>query len=413
MKIAFEDFVAQRYLKAQRKGAFVRTMLRFARWGVAVGVFTLVVSQSLMAGWREGIQDLLFKATAHFSVHPYDAEIWDTKGALELIKGIPGVKAAGPFRMEMTLARSARMGQAVEPLMLKAIEPKMARETSSLFDNLRPGPIESLEPGQAVVGHDFARQQGLRVGDDLQVTLTQTVDLGLAGMIPKIKAFTVAGIFNSRNSLYDRGWGFVHLDDAKAWAQSEQADGIEVTLTDVGHIGEKQAEVVAALEKEFGQRFFSMDQLERNSELFAGLEMLKWIFLAVLSLIIIVNASSITAVLVLLVAEKRRDIGTMLALGAAPTQIQRIFQAHGLRMAISGTLAGLAASIPLCAILDYFQIIQTPAALIDFLPYFPFKLKIADMLIAAIFPVVVAFFASRGPARKASLLNPIESLRAE
>jgi lipoprotein-releasing system permease protein len=411
--MTFEDFVAQRYLNARREGAFVRTMLRFARWGVAVGVFTLVISQALMAGWRTGIQDLLFKATAHFSVHPYNAETWDTERALELIKGTLGVKAAGPFRMEMTLARSARLGQAVEPLMIKAIEPERARETSSLFDNLRPSPIESLEPGQAVVGHDFARQQGLRVGDDLQVTLTQTVNLGLAGMVPKIKAFTVSGIFNSRNSLYDRGWGFVHLDDAKAWAQSDQADGIEVSLADIGRIAAKQAEIVAMLENEFGQRFFSMDQLERNNELFAGLEMLKWIFLAVLSLIIVVNASSITAVLVLLVAEKRRDIGTMLALGASPMQIQRIFQAHGLRMAISGTLAGLAAAVPLCAILDYFQIIQTPAALIDFLPYFPFKLKIVDMLIAAIFPVVVAFFASRGPARKASLLNPIESLRAE
>jgi len=118
-------------------------------------------------------------------------------------------------------------------------------------------------------------------------------------------------------------------------------------------------------------------------------------------------------VLVLLVAEKRRDIGTLLALGAVPKQVQRIFQAHGLRMAISGTLAGLAAALPLCFVLDHFHMIQTPAALVDFLPYFPFRLRALDVLISAVFPVAVAFFASRNPAKRASEMNPIDTLRAE
>jgi len=314
--------------------------------------------------------------------------------------------------MEQTLSRSTRAGQPPEPLMLKAIEPQTARTTSSLFDNLSPISIEELEPGQAIVGQDFAKQQGLRVGDDLVVMIFR-VELGLAGMTPKTKVFTVAGIFHSRNSLYDRGWAFVHLDDAKAWANSEQADGIEVTLADPNQIQAKKAEAKSALEDAFGHPFITADQLERNRELFAGLDMLKWIFLAVLSLIVIVNASSITAVLVLLVAEKRRDIGTLLALGVTPGQILRIFQAHGLRMAATGTLAGLAIALPLCFILDHFQIIQTPAALVDFLPYFPFKLRILDIFIAAVFPIAVAFFASRSPAKRASELNPIETLRAE
>ncbi|MCL1908574.1 MAG: ABC transporter permease [Holophagaceae bacterium] len=410
---AFEYFVAQRYLKTRRKGAFVRTMLRFARWGVAVGVFTIVVSQALMAGWREGIQDLLFMATAHFSFQPFDQEAWSVNEAYKILHSIPEVRAANPFRMEWSFARSARPGQMTEPLMLKAIDPKTARLTSSLYDNIVPGPIEDLQRGQAIVGYEFARQQGLQVGDDLQVMLTKVAELGLSGMTPKMKAFTVAGIFNSRNSLYDRGWAFVHLEDANAWANAEQADGIEVSLTDPGKIRSKQAEIKAALEEEFVQPFFFMDQLERNKELFAGLEMLKWIFLAVLSLIVVINASSITAVLVLLVAEKRRDIGTLLAMGATPKQIQQIFQAHGLRMAITGTLIGLATGVPLCAALDFFQLIQTPAALIDFLPYFPFKLRVFDILIAAVFPIAVAYFASRSPAKKASELNPIDTLRAE
>lgn len=410
---SFDHFVAQRYLKTKRKGAFVHTMLRFARWGVAVGVFTLIVSQALMTGWRTGIQDLLFKATAHFILQPYQQEAWSVDEALKILHNTPGVSAANPFRMEWSFARSARAGQMTEPLMLKAIDPKTARNTSSLYDNILPDPIENLQPGQAIVGHEFARQQGLKIGDDLQVMLTKVVELGLSGMTPKMKVFTVAGIFNSRNSLYDRGWAFVHLEDANAWANAEQADGIEVSLTDPSKINAKQTEIRAAMEENFNQPFFFMDQLERNKELLAGLEMLKWIFIAVLSLIVVVNASSITAVLVLLVAEKRRDIGSLLALGATPKQIQHIFQAHGLRMAIGGTLIGLVVGVPFCAILDYFQIIQTPAALVDFLPYFPFKLRIFDVLIATIFPIAVAYFASRNPARKASELNPIDTLRAE
>ena len=101
---AFEAFVAERYLKTRKKGAFVRTLTRYARWGIGLGVFVLVVVQALMNGFREEIQATLFTATSHFTVSFPMGDLPDTAKALSAIRATPGVAAASPTqRMSSTL----------------------------------------------------------------------------------------------------------------------------------------------------------------------------------------------------------------------------------------------------------------------------------------------------------------------
>jgi len=409
---SFEAFVAQRYLKTRKKGAFVRVMVRFARWGIALGVFAMVIALALMNGFREDIQANLFSATAHFTVANLAAEIPDTQQALRIVRATPGVVAASPMRMDHGLLKPTDSGAPPAPLMLKAVDPASAHGTSSIFDSLQPIKVEQLKEGEILIGQELARSLGIRIGDSVAVVFLR-MDLGLAGLQPKMAGFKVAGTFNSHIGEYDKSWAFIHLLDAERLAGSDQAEMIEVRARSVDAIDQVKPAVLAALNGSGPGPFFAQDLRDTNRALFAALKVEKWIFGAVLALIVLIAAFNIVGSLVLLVTEKRRDLGVFLALGATPRQIQRLFELQGLRIGAVGTAWGLGISVPFCLIADHYRLIKLPAAVYDFITFVPFRLNPFDLALVAVFPLLVAWGASRYPARRAASVDPVDALRAD
>lgn len=406
---SFERTIADRYLKTHRKGAFVRVMVRFARGGTALGVFAMVVTLAVMNGFREEIQATLFSATAHFTVFHLAGDIPDTEGALKTIRGLPGVQAASPIRLEKGLLRRPGSDLPPETVVVKAVDPATAHGTSSIFDTIQPNPISQLREGEIVLGKELAQRLSLNLGDTVALAVFR-LELGLGGQQPKVAAFRVAGIFHSHSSEYDKAWAFIHLGDAVRMARAEgRAEMIEVRATSIDAIGEVKPRVLAAL----GPAFHATDLRESNRALFAALTVEKWAFAAILSLIVLVAAFNIVASLVLLVTEKRRDLGVLLALGATPRQIQRLFELQGLRIGATGTAWGLGVSVPLCLVLDRYRLLKLPAAVYDFITYMPFRLKLLDIVLVGLFPLLVSWLAARYPARKAAALDPVDALRAE
>jgi lipoprotein-releasing system permease protein len=405
----FERTVAERYLKTHRKGAFVKIMVRFARGGTALGVFAMVVTLAVMNGFREEIQATLFSATAHFTVFHLAGDIPDTEGTLKAIRQVPGVQAVSPIRLEKGLLRRPDSDTPPEPVVVKAVDPATASGTSSIFDSMQPTPVQQLKEGEIVLGKELAQRLSIRVGDTVALVFFR-MDLSLGGQQPKVAAFKVASIFHSHSSEYDRAWAFIHLGDASRLARSEgRAELIEVRAKSIDAIAEVKPQVLAAL----GPAFQATDLRESNRALFAALTVEKWAFAAILSLIVLVAAFNIVASLVLLVTEKRRDLGVLLALGATPKQIQRLFELQGLRIGAVGTAWGLGISVPLCLVLDHFRLLKLPAAVYDFITYMPFRLKLLDLVLVAVFPLLVSWLAARYPARKAAALDPVDALRAE
>lgn len=405
----FERTIADRYLKTHRKGAFVRIMVRFARGGTALGVFAMVVTLALMTGFREEIQATLFSATAHFTVFHLAGDIPDTEGALKAIRAVPGVKAASPNRMEKGLLLRPGSEMPPEAVLVKAVDPASAHGTSSIFDSMQPMPIEQLKEGDIVLGKELAQRLSLNVGDTVALAFFR-MELGLGGQQPKVAAFRVAGTFYSHIAEYDKAWAFIPLADAMRIARTEgRAEMIEVRASSIDAIAEVKPRVLEAL----GPAYQATDLRESNRTLFAALMVEKWLFTAILSLLVLVAAFNIVASLVLLVTEKRRDLGVLLALGATPRQIQRLFELQGLRIGVVGTAWGLGVSVPLCLIFDHFRLLKLPAAVYDFITYLPFRLKVLDILLVAVFPLLVSWLAARYPAKKAAALDPVDALRAE
>jgi len=409
---AFEAFVAERYLKTRRKGAFVRTLTRYARWGIGLGVFVLVVVQALMNGFRDEIQANLFTATGHFTVNFFAGEIPDTPKALATLRATPGVVAASPMRLERGLLKSAISGAPPEGVAVKGIDPATAHGTSSIFDSLQPRPVEQMGEGELVVGKELARNIGLRVGDTVSITFMRA-DLGLGGLQPKMAGFRVAGIFESHISEYDQRWVFIHLEDAKRMAGTDQADFIEVRASSVEAIETVKPAALKALNEGAKGPFSATDLRDTNRSLFSALQFQKLLFALILAFIVVLAAFNIVAILVLFITEKRRDLGVLLALGATPRQIQRIFELQGVRICAVGSAWGMGLAVPTCWILDHWKLVKLPPALYDFITYVPFKLSLWDLAAVAVFPLLVAWAASRYPARRAAEVNPVDALRAE
>jgi lipoprotein-releasing system permease protein len=405
---SFEAMVAARYLRTRRKGAFVKVMVAFATAGIALGVFAMVVTMALMNGFREEIEKNLFSATAHFTVAHLVGDIPDTPKVLADLRAVPGVVAASPMRLEKGLLQSANREAPPEPLVVKAVDPASCHATSTIFDSVAPGKVEQLQEGQILLGKELAEKLDIRVGDTVTLAFFR-LDLGLGGNQPKLAAYTVAGLFQSHISEFDKGWAFIHLADGMRLARTQDAEMLEVRTAGVEAIDGVKKAALARL----GPAFLATDLRETNKQLFAALKVEKWIFTAILSLIVLVAAFNIVASLVLLVTEKRRDLGVLLALGATPTQVQSVFVRQGLAIGAVGTAAGLLLSVPACLLADHYQWIHLPSAVYDFITYIPFRLHGPDLLLAAAFPLIVAWSAARYPAKQASNLDPVDALRAE
>lgn len=409
---SFEAFVAHRYLHTRKKGAFVRVMVRFARWGIALGVFSMVVALAIANGLLEEIQGNLFSATGHFTVAHLEGEIPDTQAALARIRRTPGVVAASPMRMDHGLIRPTNSEAPPSPLLLKGVDPASAHGTSRIFDSLEPAPVENLKEGEILVGRTLAQDLGLRVGDAVAVVFMR-LDLGLSGLQPKMAAYKVAGIFNSHIGEYDKSWGFIHINDSMRLASSDQAEMIEVRAASIDAIEKTKPAVMKALNNGEHGPWLAQDLRDTNRALFSALRVEKWMMAAIFSLIVLIAVFNIVASLVLLVTEKRRDLGVLLALGATPAQVQRLFELQGLRIGAVGTLWGLAVSVPLCLVADRYKLIKLPSAVYDFITYVPLRLSLVDIVVVAVFPLLVAWIASRYPARRAANVDPVDALRAE
>ncbi len=409
---SFESFVARRYLGTRKKGAFVRVMVGFARWGIALGVFALVVTLAVMNGFREEIQANLFSATAHFTVFSLAGDFMSTEAALAKVRAVPGVVAASPGRQEQGLLKPTNTDAPPLGLMISGVNPASAHGTSSIFDSLKPNPVEQLKPGEILIGKELEKELDLKLGDDVAIAFMR-LDLGLSGLQPRMMAFKVAGVFYSHISEYDKHWAFIHLEDAKRIAGADQATTIQIRTPGVDHIDDVKSQVLKALNGNEKGIYVASDLRDTNRPIFSALRVEKWIFGGILSLIVLIAAFNIVASLVLLVTEKRRDLGVFLALGATPRQIQRLFELQGLRIAAVGTAWGLGVSVPFCLLADHFKLVKLPSSVYDFITYIPFRLSLTDLAVVAVFPLLVAWGASRYPARRASRVDPVDALRSE
>ena len=222
----FELFIAARYLRAKRRQAVVGVITLISVIGVAAGVASLIIALSITNGMRRDLQERLVGSTAHVELMRVAADgIRDWRPLLERLRKLPHVTAAAPGLYEQVLiARGARAGGAE----IAGIIPSDQRTVSDLLNDMKQGSAADLEPQSSesaslqvsatvppiVIGKDLAESIGAAVGDTVEVISPQG-EISPLGLVPRYRAFNVAGIFSSGFYQYDSGYGFVRLSDAQ------------------------------------------------------------------------------------------------------------------------------------------------------------------------------------------------------
>ena len=420
MNTPFEWQIGWRYTRAGRTGrrnGFISFISGVSMLGIALGVAALIIVLSVMNGFQKEVRDRMLSVIAHIEL--FDAQgaaLPDWRAVAEQARAaVPGqVVGVAPFvSAQVLVARGDEMRGA----LLRGISPAEEATVTPLAAQLQGSTFAKLKPGEwnIVLGIELARSLGVREGDKLTV-VTPGGQVTPAGIVPRLKQFTVAGTFEAGHFEYDSALALVHLDDAARLLRVEGATGVQLKLTDLHAARDTAARIARALPGNFSVR----DWTRTNRNWFDAVQLEKRLMFIILTLIVAVAAFNLVSTLVMTVTDKRADIAILRTLGASPRSIMGIFMIQGATSGIVGTAAGVALGLLVAFNIDTLvpaleRLLSTaflPAS-IYVISRMPSDPQWDDILPITLISLALAFVATIYPSWRASRVNPAEALRYE
>jgi len=370
---------------------------------------------SVMNGFQKEVRDRMLSVIAHVEVFEQrGAALADWQATAAKARANPQVLGAAPFVAAQALV--AR-GDDMRAAIVRGISPADEATVTPLAAMLRDSTLAALTPGSwnIVLGAELARALGVRVGD--KVTLVAAGgQMTPAGVIPRLKQFTLTGVFEAGHYEYDNGLALIHLDDAARFFRVEGPTGVQLRLRDV----HGAREVAAQLSRSLGPEVIVRDWTRTNRNWFDAVQIEKRLMFIILTLIVAVAAFNLVSTLVMTVTDKRADIAILRTLGASPRSIMGVFMVQGAAAGIIGTLGGVAFGLLIAFNIDVIVPAIERALGVAFLPgsiylisRMPSEPLLSDLLPIAVISLLLAFVATLYPSWRASRVNPAEALRYE
>lgn len=414
--MSFEFFVSSRYLKAKRKQTFISIITVISMGGVALGVMALIVVLAVMSGFENELKNKILGLNSHALVLSWDNSIGNYSQVARKVESVPGVVAVTPFVMTQVMVST---GAQVTGAVLRGIDVESAPKVTALDQIIKKGQWKALDESPAdgqkdprppgiIIGQELAKNLGLSVNDTVSI-ISPFGELTPLGRIPKMRSFTLVGIFNSGMFEYDSTIAFVSLSQAQSFlGLGKKVTGLEVKTRDIY----QAAGIARVIQTTLGFPFWTKDWMRMNKNLFSALKLEKLAMFVILTLIILVAAFNIVASLIMVVMEKTKDIAILKSMGATAFSIMKIFMLEGTIIGIVGTSLGLAGGVALCQILAKYQFIKLPSD-IYYISALPVLMKGGDILMIVASSLGISFIATLYPAWQASRLDPAEALRYE
>ena len=407
----FELFIARRYLRAKRKQVVISVITAVSVIGVAAGVAAMVIALAITNGFRDTLQKNLLGATAHVSILEKEPSTgidhWE-QIAPQLAK-MPHVRSAAPALYEEGYLSGPVQGSGI---VLKGIDINPGAPVPDSLRRLKTGSLEGLHATEGlpgiVIGVRLAESIGAVTGK--QVTLLiPNGQLTPFGPRPSYVRLRVAGIFETGFYDVDMTRGYMSLTESqKAFDVPDAINSIELMLDDIY----RAPEVAAAADKIIGPKLAATTWGEQNRQLLGALNSERTVTVITIGLIQFVAALNILITLVMMVMEKHRDIAILMSMGAKARQIRRVFVLEGALIGAVGTAVGLVAGYTLCYLAGHYQWLKLDAQVYS-IPYVPFESRPLDALWIAAAAMAVSLIATLYPARSATRIAPVESLRYE
>lgn len=407
-------FIGLRYTRARRRNQFISLVSLVSLLGMILGIVALVVVMSVMNGFEAELRNRVLAVVPHAFLSGPDRKLSDWQDYAGPVLALPFVEGVAPYIDGNVMLERPGM---VRPAHLNAIDPDLERQVSQIGERMIDGDYHALQAGEykLLVGEILARFMGLYIGDEVSVILPQ-VTVTPVGIFPRVKRFTVAGIFQVGAEL-DSNTVFIHLADGQRLFQYGSAvKGLRVRVDDLLHVEEYRSPMQALLPE--GGTVTSW--VQSQGSLFAAVAMEKMMVALLLLIIVAIAAFNIISILTMMVAEKRSDIAVLRTMGASASAIQRVFMIQGLTVGVSGVLVGLLVGIPVAYnagnIVAWFESLFGAAVFnpnVYFISRIPSVVRWQDILLVASCGTILSFLATLYPSLRASRIHPAEALRYE
>ena len=426
--MAYELFVSLRHLRAKRTQKFISLNTWISVGGVALGVMALIVVIAVMSGFGKDLRDKILGTTNHVVITNINQTgIKDFEKIIRQVKEVPGVTTAAPFIINHVMLTH---GNTASGIVIRGVDATREAGVSDLEKNLIEGSLDFLKteksPGKSatgkfsrakvVLGKELARRNGLRVGDVVSM-VSPSSRITPMGLIPKMKIFQVAGIFESGMFQYDANLAFISIPAAQNFfSMKDKVSGVEVWVDDI----EQAAMIATEIQERLKFPYFVRDWMRMNKNLFSALRLEKIVMFVILILIILVAAFNIVSTLFMVVMEKTKEIAILKSMGASRKSIIKIFSFQGVIIGLVGTFLGCVGGFTIVPNLNeivgfiesIFGFTAFPSD-VYYLDKLPSEIQYLDSFLIVVFSIVICFFASLYPAWRASRLNPVDGSRYE
>ncbi|ABC29173.1 ABC-type transport system, involved in lipoprotein release, permease component [Hahella chejuensis KCTC 2396] len=406
-------FIGLRYTSAKRDNHFISFISLTSMIGLILGVLVLITVMSVMNGFDRELRQRILGMVPHAVIKSHDP-MGSWREVKEFALQHPQVEGVAPFVYAQGMATAAGN---VHGIMINGIDPEAEKGVSIVQNHLISGSLDDLKPGEfgIVLGDILASYMRARVGDKITVILPEA-SVTPAGVFPRMKRFTVKGIFSVGAEL-DSTLAIINIEDAARIKRlGDSVEGVRLKLTNLFDASKVSRTIVA----ELGSGYYASDWTRTHGNLFQAIQMEKTMVGLLLMFIVAVAAFNIVSTLVMVVTDKKADIAILRTMGATPGNILRIFMVQGLFIGVVGTalgvLLGCLLAVNISDMIAWFEKaagIQLLSSDVYFISYLPSDLQWGDVALISAVTLTISFVATMYPAWRASKIEPAEALRYE
>jgi lipoprotein-releasing system permease protein len=417
LKLPYEWQIGWRYTRAGKRttgNGFISFIALVSMSGIALGVAALIVVLSVMNGFQRDVRDRMLSVLAHIEIFSPTGSMPDWQLTAKEAKTNPEVIGAAPYVDAQALLTR---GDSLSGVALRGIEPSEEPQVSDIDKEMKAGSLNDLTPGSwnIVLGGDLAASLGVQVGDKVTLVAPEG-SITPAGMLPRLKQFTVVGVFESGHYEYDSTLALTNIHDAEILYRLPAPSGVRLRLKDMQRAPAVARQLVHTLSGDL----YIRDWTQQNKTWFSAVQIEKRMMFIILTLIIAVAAFNLVSSLVMTVTNKQADIAILRTLGAQPSSIMKIFFVQGVTIGFVGTGLGVALgcliawSIPWTVpAIEHVLGVQFLPPSVYFISELPSELVASDVIRIGLIAFVLSALATLYPSWRAAKVRPAEALRYE
>jgi len=408
-----EVFIGLRYTRAKRRNHFISFISLVSILGIAVGVTALITVISVMNGFDKELKERILGMVSHATIEGIGESVRDWPKAIEIARANPHVRGAAPYVERQAMLQGTRVSGAI----IRGVDTTMEPTVSEVGTRMVEGKLDDLVAGKfgIVLGKELAMTLGVGVGD-LVTVFAPEFSATPIGAIPRMKRFTVVGVFEAGMQEYDSGLAVIAMQDAETLYRLDGPTGIRLRLDDMFQAYPVGKELAGQL----GQYYRVTDWMQGHSNFFKAVAMEKKVMFLILSLIVAVAAFNLVSTLVMLVQDKQADIAILRTLGQSPGSVMGTFMVQGILVGTLGialgVLFGVLLSLNLSAIVRWIEQTFHVTFLspdVYYISELPSDLHWPDVVWITLTAFAFCTFATLYPARRAAKTDPAAALRYE